>query len=410
MGLLLSTPVLNSVVAGLMTSVGALVYFCPCTGTGSNAILTFVLAFAAGVMVTVSMTDMLLPSLAGSHTSLMAVTFLACFVLGMIIMVLADALLPSDVSAAVPFFAPAPREPASEADRPSAGAGLAGPGAPAGALDGEATALVDDAGPTMELSAEEGLLQGAEAGLGGGLAAASGGDDESDSGRSSVSSHEGVRSRSGRTASEAGQAAAAPGPSGPQAKAAGTAAQTAAARQSRLAAVMFLALTIHNLPEGVAVAASSLSSAAAGNHMTAAIAVHNAVEGLALATPVLAATGSPLKALAATLVSGLTEPVGAVLTLLVLGLAGAGSAAGPASMSGDSASLKALLCVAAGVMVQVCLQELLPEAWENAVKAAQAGALGGWAKASPTAGAGVAMVASTLVGCLVMAALTLVQG
>ena len=51
-------------------------------------------------------------------------------------------------------------------------AGLAGPGAPAGALDGEATALVDDAGPTMELSAEEGLLHGAEAGLGGGLAAA----------------------------------------------------------------------------------------------------------------------------------------------------------------------------------------------------------------------------------------------
>ena len=50
--------------------------------------------------------------------------------------------------------------------------------------------------------------------------------------------------------------------------------------------------------------------------MAAAIAVHNIPEGVIVAAPVYAATGSRWKALGAAFASGLSEPLGALLALL----------------------------------------------------------------------------------------------
>ena len=65
------------------------------------------------------------------------------------------------------------------------------------------------------------------------------------------------------------------------------------ARLMRLGLLMAITMTLHNLPEGFAVAFSSYTSV--GPVMAAAIGVHNVPEGIIVAAPVFAATGSRRK-------------------------------------------------------------------------------------------------------------------
>lgn len=120
----------------------------------------------------------------------------------------------------------------------------------------------------------------------------------------------------------------------------------------RLSVVMMLTLTAHNLPEGIAVAVSSMESVRTGAVMAVAIALHNIPEGLVIAAPVLAATGSKLAAVGMALVSGLSEPVGALLATCILkpvfGI-----------RSGD---LRIVLNMVAGVMLCVSGRELMAQA------------------------------------------------
>ena len=81
----------------------------------------------------------------------------------------------------------------------------------------------------------------------------------------------------------------------------------------RLGLLMAITMTLHNLPEGFAVAFSSYTSV--GPVMAAAIGVHNVPEGIIVAAPVFAATGSRRRALLMATVSGLSEPAGALLAL-----------------------------------------------------------------------------------------------
>ena len=85
------------------------------------------------------------------------------------------------------------------------------------------------------------------------------------------------------------------------------------ARLMRLGLLMAITMTLHNLPEGFAVAFSSFTSV--GPIMAAAIGVHNVPEGIIVAAPVYAATGSRRSALALATASGLSEPAGALLAL-----------------------------------------------------------------------------------------------
>jgi len=120
-----------------------------------------------------------------------------------------------------------------------------------------------------------------------------------------------------------------------------------------LAKVLMLSLTAHNFPEGFAVAVSSLGSNDSGFVVMLAIAMHNIPEGIAIAVPVLAATGSRKKALWMTLLSGMAEPVGAVVALFCIHAKG--------NITQDW--IEALLCVVGGMMVAVAGTELLPGAW-----------------------------------------------
>jgi ZIP family zinc transporter len=118
----------------------------------------------------------------------------------------------------------------------------------------------------------------------------------------------------------------------------------------RLGFLMAVTMTLHNMPEGFAVAFASMTGREGfGATVAAAIAAHNIPEGLIVAAPVYAATGSRWRALAIATASGLSEPVGALIALL---------AARPVM---SEALLHHVLACVGGFMGAVCVLELWPE-------------------------------------------------
>lgn len=113
-----------------------------------------------------------------------------------------------------------------------------------------------------------------------------------------------------------------------------------------------LVIAMHNLPEGVATFAAALSSLKLGIPIAIAIAIHNIPEGIAVSVPIYYATGNRKKAFFYSFMSGLSEPVGAVLGFVIL-------------MPFLNETLFGILfAVVAGIMVFISLDELLPSARE----------------------------------------------
>lgn len=137
--------------------------------------------------------------------------------------------------------------------------------------------------------------------------------------------------------------------------------QTAEARRAnRVAMLLFFSLLIHNFPEGLAVAASALESDQLGITVTVGIMIHNIPEGIAIAIPCLKARpDSPWLSFVLASVSGLAEPAGAFLSLVIL----RGS---NGQIFGGEGSLENVLAFVAGIMITVSVLELLPEAKRHA--------------------------------------------
>ena len=114
-----------------------------------------------------------------------------------------------------------------------------------------------------------------------------------------------------------------------------------------------LGIAIHNLPEGLAVFMSSLSSIRLGIVLALAIALHNIPEGLAVAMPIFYATKSKRKAFWYSFLSGFAEPVGAVIGLLIL------------MPLLTPSILYFSLAIVAGIMVFISFDELLPLSCES---------------------------------------------
>ncbi|MCZ4327134.1 zinc transporter ZupT [Brachybacterium paraconglomeratum] len=125
------------------------------------------------------------------------------------------------------------------------------------------------------------------------------------------------------------------------------------ARLLRTGAITAAALALHNVPEGFATFVAALQAPEVAIPVVAAVALHNIPEGLAVAVPVRRATGSRSKAFWLATMTGLAEPVGAVIGYLLLAPVLTGDAMG------------AVLAGVAGVMVFVSLDELLPAAEET---------------------------------------------
>lgn len=120
----------------------------------------------------------------------------------------------------------------------------------------------------------------------------------------------------------------------------------------RMGVLTALAIGIHNFPEGIATFTSAVDNMALGVAIAVAIAIHNIPEGIAVSIPIYYATGDRGKAFRLSLLSGLAEPVGALLAYLVL-------------MPFMSATLMGcILAGVAGIMVFISIDELLPAARE----------------------------------------------
>ena len=136
----------------------------------------------------------------------------------------------------------------------------------------------------------------------------------------------------------------------------GDEAEGAPSRLSR-SAMLALAVTLHNIPEGMAVGvvlAAMLEGSAAVTPAAALAlsAIQNFPEGAIVAAPLAASGLSRRKAFGYGVVSGAVEPAAAVLTLLLTGLI--------------RPALPYLLAFAAGAMIYVVVEELIPESQAGA--------------------------------------------
>lgn len=118
----------------------------------------------------------------------------------------------------------------------------------------------------------------------------------------------------------------------------------------RVGLLTAVAITAHNFPEGLATFFAMLENPGVGLPLAFAIAIHNIPEGISIAVPVYFATNNKAYAFFAALLSGLAEPVGAVVgyTLLAPTL--------------SEAVFGVVFGIIAGVMVYLAIDELLPAA------------------------------------------------
>ncbi|MFB3161087.1 ZIP family zinc transporter [Bacillus niacini] len=111
-----------------------------------------------------------------------------------------------------------------------------------------------------------------------------------------------------------------------------------------------LAIGIHNFPEGIATFTSALQDPALGIAIAVAIAIHNIPEGIAVSVPVYFATGDKKKAFKLSFLSGLSEPIGALVAYLFL------------MPFLNDIMFGIIFAAVAGIMVFISLDELLPAA------------------------------------------------
>ncbi len=120
----------------------------------------------------------------------------------------------------------------------------------------------------------------------------------------------------------------------------------------RMGFLSALAIAIHNFPEGLATFTAALADPTLGITIAVAIAIHNIPEGIAVSVPLYYATGSKKKAFFWSFMSGLAEPVGAIIGYLLL------------MRFMNNLMFGLIFSSVAGIMVFISLDQLLPTAEE----------------------------------------------
>ena len=118
----------------------------------------------------------------------------------------------------------------------------------------------------------------------------------------------------------------------------------------RMGVFSALAIGIHNFPEGLATFIAALKDPTLGISIAVAIAIHNIPEGIAVSVPIYYATGSKRKAFGLSFLSGLAEPIGALIGFFIL------------LPFLNDAVFGIVFASVAGIMVYISLDELLPSA------------------------------------------------
>ena len=120
--------------------------------------------------------------------------------------------------------------------------------------------------------------------------------------------------------------------------------------------MLVLAVTLHNIPEGMAVgvvfagmtAGNAVISTAGAFALAVGIAIQNFPEGAIISMPMIGTGITKRKAFSYGVLSGIVEPIGAVFTILLTSLI--------------TPVLPYILAFAAGAMIYVVIEELIPEA------------------------------------------------
>lgn len=118
----------------------------------------------------------------------------------------------------------------------------------------------------------------------------------------------------------------------------------------KLGIFTMIAIIIHNLPEGMITYITADHNLKLGITIAIAIAMHNLPEGISIAIPVYYATKNKKKVVGLTFISGMSEPLGAILAFLFL------------KPVINNTIMGALFAIIAGIMTYISIIELLPSA------------------------------------------------
>ncbi len=118
----------------------------------------------------------------------------------------------------------------------------------------------------------------------------------------------------------------------------------------RMGLLTALAIGIHNFPEGMTTFTSAVKDPHLGIAIAIAIAIHNIPEGIATAAPIYCSGGSRKRAAVISFISGLTEPLGALIGYLLL------------KPFFSDTMFGVLFGMVAGMMIFISIEELLPMA------------------------------------------------
>lgn len=125
---------------------------------------------------------------------------------------------------------------------------------------------------------------------------------------------------------------------------------TTNAHLQRTGTTVAIAIAVHNFPEGIATFVAIVANSTMGLPIVIAIALHNIPEGIAISSPIYYATKDKAKAFCHSLWAGLAEPMGAVVAWLIL------------MPIVSAVTTSVALCIVAGIMVYIAVEELLPQA------------------------------------------------
>lgn len=127
---------------------------------------------------------------------------------------------------------------------------------------------------------------------------------------------------------------------------------------------IFLGIALHNIPEGLAIGAGFSARPSLGAAIAVALALHNVPEGMATAAPLLMGGMGRLRVLGLTTLAGLMTPMGTLLGIALINI--------------SPAFISIALALAAGAMVYIVSDELIPQSHRYHSHLANAGLLAGF--------------------------------
>ena len=117
----------------------------------------------------------------------------------------------------------------------------------------------------------------------------------------------------------------------------------------KLGIITMLTIIIHNIPEGIATYITATNNTKLGLLLTIAIALHNIPEGISISMPIYYSTNDKFKSFLYTFISGIAEPLGAIISYLLL------------SKYINVSVLGLLYSIIAGMMINISYNELYKE-------------------------------------------------